>query len=79
MEWVPAVFIAFKGSVLCIGMFYAIKWHYDRAKKEKGAEKQRAVLRTSAIVALVFLLLVVGLVVLTFTLGTMLGLDLTLS
>jgi len=47
------------------------------AKKETGAEKQRAVLRTSAIVAVVFLLLVVGLVVLTFSLGTKLGLDLT--
>ena len=77
MEWVPTVFIAFKASVLGIGMFFAIKWHYDKAKTEKGAAKQRAVLRTSAIVAAVFVLLVVGLVVLTFSLGTRLGLDLS--
>lgn len=77
MEWVPTVFIAFKASVLCIGMFFAIKWHYDRARKEQGTDKQRAVLRTSAIVAAVFVLLVVGLVVLTLSLGTRLGLDLT--
>lgn len=35
MEWVPTVFIAFKLSVLGIGMFLAIKWHYDKAKAEK--------------------------------------------
>ena len=45
MEWVPTVFIAFKVLVLGIGMFFAVKWHYDQGKKEQGAEKQRAVLR----------------------------------
>ncbi|SEL43191.1 hypothetical protein SAMN05216359_10939 [Roseateles sp. YR242] len=77
MEWVPAVFIAFKVIVLCIGMFFAIKWHYDQGKKENGAAKQRVVLRGFGIVAAVFVLLLVGLLFFTFGLGSMLGLDLT--
>lgn len=77
MEWVPTVFIAFKVAVLGIGMFFAIKWHYDQARKENGAQKQRAVLRAGAMAAAVFVLLVTGLVLLTFSLGTRLGLDLT--
>ncbi|WAC75654.1 hypothetical protein OU995_13550 [Roseateles sp. SL47] len=77
MEWVPTVFIAFKLIVLGIGMFFAIKWHYDQARKKDGAAKQREVLRTSAIVAVVFLLLVAGLVVVTLSFGQMLGLDLS--
>ncbi len=35
MEWVPIVFAIFKGSLLVIGMFYAIKWHHDQDKKAK--------------------------------------------
>jgi amino acid transporter len=77
MEWIPAVFIVFKVVVLGLGMFFAIKWHYDQGKKGKGAVKRRAVLRASAIVAAVFVLLLAGLLLLTFGLGTMLGLDLT--
>lgn len=77
MEWFPTVFIAFKVIVLGIGMFYAVKWHYDKARQEKGPKAQRAVLRTSAIVIVVFVLLVAGLVALTLSLGTMLGVDLT--
>lgn len=30
MEWVPIVFITFKVLALGTGMFFAIKWHYDR-------------------------------------------------
>lgn len=77
MELVPTVFIAFKVTVLSIGMFYAIKWHYDKARQEKGPEKLRKVLRTSGIVAFVFLLLVAALLLLTFSLGTKLGIDLS--
>ena len=42
MEWIPIVLAVFKGSVLIIGMFYAIKWHHDQDKKVKdeGAERQ---------------------------------------
>jgi hypothetical protein len=77
MEWVPTVFIAFKVSVLGIGMFLAIKWHYDKAKKLKGPESQRAVLWAAGKVVVAFVLLLVGLLFLTFGLGSMLGIDLT--
>ncbi len=76
MEWVPAVFIAFKVSVLGIGMFLAIKWHYDKGRKGKGALAKRVLLRESGTAAVIFVLLVAGLLLLTFRVGTSLGLDL---
>lgn len=76
MEWVPTVFIAFKASVLSIGMYFAIKWHYDQGRK-KGTETQRAMLRMGAKLVALFLVLVAVLLVLTFKIGTWLGLDLT--
>ena len=39
-NWVdlfPIVFLPFKLIVLGTGMFFAIKWHHDQAKKEKDA------------------------------------------
>lgn len=39
MDWVPIVFIVFKGLVFGIGMFFAIKWHYDKEKKNKNKDK----------------------------------------
>lgn len=77
MEWVPTVFIAFKVSVLAIGMFLAIKWHYDKAKAEQGPESPRAVLWAAGKVIVAFVLLLVVLLFLTFGLGSMLGIDLT--
>ncbi len=77
MDWIPLVFVVFKFLVLGTGMFFAIKWHYDQGKKGK-AEEARAVLRTSGMVAAVFVLLVVGLGVVTFVFGRMLGLDLAI-
>jgi hypothetical protein len=72
MDWIPTVFFTFKFLVLGTGMFFAVKWHYDREIKE-GKEK-RAVLRAGAKLAAVFVLslLVLGLV--TFGLMRMLGL-----
>lgn len=35
MEWVPIIFLIFKGTVLFTGMFFAIKWHYDQDRKKK--------------------------------------------
>ena len=75
MDWVPIIFITFKVLVFGTGMFFAIKWHYDQGKKEKG--KQRAVLRAGVKVAAVFVLSLLGLSLLTFDLSRMLGLDLT--
>ncbi|MDP9900743.1 putative phage tail protein [Variovorax ginsengisoli] len=74
MDWFPVVFITFKVLVLGIGMFFAVKWHYDQGKK-KGT--QRAVLRAGGKMAAVFLLLLLGLSLLTVGLARMLGLDLT--
>jgi len=34
MDWFPLVFIVFKVFVLGTGMFFAVKWHYDKAKKK---------------------------------------------
>ncbi|CAA2109110.1 hypothetical protein [Variovorax paradoxus] len=80
MDWVPVVFVTFKVLVFGTGMFFAIKWHYEKGKKGKeGKEKQNAVLRASGKVAAVFLLLLLGLSLLTFGLVRMLGLDLTFS
>jgi hypothetical protein len=77
MDWIPIVFVTFKGLVLGTGMFFAIKWHYDQGKKGKENER-RAVLRAAGKVAAVFVLALVGLGLFTFALSGMLGLDLTL-
>ena len=78
MEWIPVVFVAFKALVLCTGMFFAIKWHYDQGKKGKENER-RAVLRASGKVAVVFVVTLLGLAIVTFALARMLGLDLDLG
>jgi hypothetical protein len=75
MDWIPIVFVTFKVLVLGIGMFFAIKWHYDQGKKADGIEKREAVLRASGKVAAVFTLSLLGLVLVTFALARMLGLD----
>ena len=38
INWVnffPFVFLPFKLIVLGVGMYFAIKWHYDQDKKKK--------------------------------------------
>ena len=72
IDWIPIVFVTFKVLVFGVGMFFAIKWHYDQGKKEK-----RAVLRAGGKVAAVFVLSLLGLVLVTFVLVRTLGLDLT--
>ena len=72
MDWIPIVFVTFKVLVFGTGMFFAIKWHYD--KKEEG---KRAVLCAGGKVAAVFVLSLLGLGLVTFVLARMLGLDLT--
>jgi len=42
VDWFPVVFITFKVAVLGIGMFFAIKWHYDQDKKAKAAKMAKA-------------------------------------
>ena len=72
IDWIPIVFVTFKVLVFGMGMFFAIKWHYDQGRKEK-----RAALRACGKVAAVFVLSLLGLVIVTFVLASMLGLDLT--
>lgn len=75
MEWVPTVFIIFKVVVLAIGMYLAVKWHYDKTKRLKGGDP-RAALRGIAVIVVIFVVLVAGLLMLTMRFGRMLGLDL---
>ncbi len=77
MEWFPVVFFTFKAVVLAIGMFFAVKWHYDQGKKGKQMER-RAVLRAGGTIALLFVLLLVALGFATYYLATRLGLDLSM-
>lgn len=78
MDWVPVVFVVFKFLVLSIGMFFAIKWHYDQGKKENAMGK-RTVLRASGQVAAIFLISLLGLGLVTFALIRVLGLDFNFS
>lgn len=79
VDWIPVFLVAFKVLVLGTGMFFAIKWHYDQGKKEKGtAKEKRAVLRAVGKVAAVFVVSLLGLLLFTFYLSSKLGLDLTL-
>ena len=82
MDWVPVAFVVFKVLVFGTGMFFAIKWHYDQDKKANGAREAkstRALLITGAKVAVLFILLLAGLLYLTFHLAEALGLNLDLS
>jgi hypothetical protein len=74
MDWVPIVFVTFKVLVFATGMFFAIKWHYDQGKR---VTEPRAVLRAGGKVAAVFVLSLLGLVLVTFVVVRMVGLDLT--
>jgi len=37
VDWFPIVFIVFKVLVLGTGMFFAVKWHYDKGRKKEEA------------------------------------------
>lgn len=74
---VPAVLLAFKLLVFCTGMFFAIKWHYDREQTERKRDR-RALLLAGGKVAAVFMLALLGVGLFTFVTSRMTGLDLTL-
>lgn len=76
MDWIPIVLVTFKLLVLAIGMFFAIKWHYDQGKKLKVMEKH-AVLRAGGKVAAIFMLSLLGLGLFTLVLARTFGLDLS--
>jgi heme/copper-type cytochrome/quinol oxidase subunit 2 len=74
MDWIPIVLVTFKFIVLGVGMFFAVKWHYDQGKKDKDKKKElRAVLRASGMVAALFVLLLLGLGFATYELIRVLG------
>ena len=75
MDWVLIVFIVFKVAVFGTGMFFAIKWHYDQGKKRMD---KRALLRTGGKLAAIFLLALTAVLLFTFGLAKMLGMDLSL-
>lgn len=75
MDWVATGFVTFKALALGVAMFFAIKWHYDQG--EKG--DRRAALLTGGKLAAVFVLAVLGVGLIAFMLGNMLGLDLSIS
>ncbi len=78
MEWFPTVAFTFKFLVLGTGMFFAIKWHYDQGKKQKGKameKEMRALLRAGGKVAAVFVLSLLALGLVAFVLIRMLGLE----
>jgi len=75
VDWVLIGFVLFKGLVFATGMYFAIKWHYDREKQ--GADR-RALLRMGGKMAVIFVLLLLVLLLLTFGLARMLGMDLSL-
>ncbi len=65
MEWVPIVFAIFKGSLLVIGMFYAIKWHHDqdqKAKDEAGGLQSPTEMRFFVAMIVALALSVIGIV-----------------
>ncbi|MEG2049383.1 MAG: hypothetical protein RR100_21235 [Comamonas sp.] len=75
-DWVPVAFLAFKVLIFGTCMFFAIKWHYDQGRK-KGVDS-RTLLRTAGKLAAAFVLALVVVVFLTFTLAKHLGMDLSL-
>eukprot|EP01133_Synstelium_polycarpum_P022108 gene22107-biopygen18575 len=78
IDWIPIVFVTFKGLVLGTGMFFAIKWHYDQGRKGK-VEERRAVLRAGGKAVAIFVLLLLGLGFVTFDLVKMLGLEISFT
>lgn len=72
MYWVPIVLLLFKFSVLGVGMFFAVKWHYDKDKESGKGEVLRAVGKIAAI----FVIALSVLMFITFKFAMMLGLNL---
>jgi hypothetical protein len=74
---IPLFFVIFKVLVLGTGMFFAVKWHFDRGQQGRN-EKTMAVVLKSVKVAGVFLGLAFLMLYLVFTLCSRMGLDLTM-
>ena len=71
LDWFPWAFGSIKALILGTGMFFAIKWHYDKEIK-KGKKKREMVVMASKLTA-IFLLSLSGLLFGTFALMNKLG------
>jgi hypothetical protein len=72
MEWIPVILITFKVLVLSIGMFFAVKWHYDQGEKKMD---KRAMLMAASKVAALFVLALLSLALLSYFVVRKLGLE----
>lgn len=73
MDWVPVFLIIFKVIVLGAGMFFAIKWHYDKDRKAQVG----GVLSMVGKMAAILIVSIPVLLFATFMLARKIGLDLT--
>lgn len=74
-EWVPVVFVTFKAVIFVLCMFFAIKWHFDQGRK-KGIPT-RTLVRTCVLVGGGFVVAVIGILWLAFTMASRMGMDLS--
>jgi hypothetical protein len=77
MNSIPISFIIFKVLVLSVGMYLAVKWHYDRGQKDKN-KKTAAVVLTSIKVGAAFVASAFLMLFLTFEFCNRMGLDLAM-
>lgn len=71
IDWFPWAFGTIKAIILGAGMFFAVKWHYD--KEIKKGKKKREMFSMASKLAAVFLLSLLGLGFVTFALIDKLG------
>jgi len=71
IDWFPWAFGAIKALILGTGMFFAIKWHYD--KEIKKGKSKREMFRMASKLGAIFLLSLSGLGFITFALINKLG------
>jgi len=71
LDWFPWAFGSIKAVILGTGMFFAIKWHYD--KEIKKGKNKREMVSMAGKLSVIFLLSLVGLTFFTFALMNKLG------
>lgn len=71
LDWFPWAFGSIKALILGAGMFFAIKWHYD--KELKKGKKKGEMFTMAGKLGAIFLLSLAGLLLATFALMNKLG------
>ena len=77
MNSIPISFVIFKVLVLSVGIYLAVKWHYDRGQKEEN-QKTAAVVLTSLKVGAAFVASAFLMLFLTVKFCNWMGLDLAM-